>query len=257
MNEGTGDLRALSHHEPPLRAGAIGDGNFLEFLQSHTNVVFQPGYDDPRFFLQSVALGFAMMQDMERICRAARGRGPRMVSRYRWSRGRDGGVARHWANYRDESFISQFLSPHLMRQMRMFHICDDPSQTERDEGGGDPRRARLSAHPPRARPPYDVGWTDPSIEVVDVDLAGDRRSAAPRRREWHACSRRRMPSACSSTSPISGATTSCCARSTPRIRFSRSTWPTRARPCSRLELFPIAHCIIPSFQFAIELMQIA
>jgi len=29
--------------------GRISDGHFLEFLQSHTNVVFQPGHDDPRF----------------------------------------------------------------------------------------------------------------------------------------------------------------------------------------------------------------
>jgi stage V sporulation protein R len=42
MNEGCGDLRALPHHEPAAQQGRITDGNFLEFLQSHTNVVFQP-----------------------------------------------------------------------------------------------------------------------------------------------------------------------------------------------------------------------
>jgi stage V sporulation protein R len=80
-----------------------------------------------------------------------------------------------WANYRDESFISQFLSPHLMRQMRMFHICDDPAQTVgikvaaiHDERGYRRIRRELARQ-------YDVGWTDPCIEVVDVDLAGDRR----------------------------------------------------------------------------------
>ena len=35
-----------------------------------------------------------------------------------------------WANYRDESFISQFLSPRLMRQMRMFHVHDDPAESD-------------------------------------------------------------------------------------------------------------------------------
>ena len=34
-----------------------------------------------------------------------------------------------WSNYRDESFISQFLSPRLMRQMRMFHLHDNPDIT--------------------------------------------------------------------------------------------------------------------------------
>src|SRR5258706_10260170 len=48
--------------------GRISDGNFLEFLQSHTNVMFQPDFDDPRFSgFSPYALGFAIMQDIERI----------------------------------------------------------------------------------------------------------------------------------------------------------------------------------------------
>jgi stage V sporulation protein R len=80
-----------------------------------------------------------------------------------------------WANYRDESFISQFLSPRLMRQMRMFHLHDDPKETAgirvdaiHDERGYRRVRRELARE-------YDVGFIDPNIEVVDVDLAGDRR----------------------------------------------------------------------------------
>ena len=98
-------------------------GNFFEFLQSHTNVVFQPTYDDPRYSgFNPYALGFAMMQDIERIVTEPddedrdwfpdiAGKGDAM------------GVLRDiWANYRDESFIGQFLSPRLMRQLRLFHL---------------------------------------------------------------------------------------------------------------------------------------
>jgi len=80
-----------------------------------------------------------------------------------------------WANYRDESFVSQFLSPRLMRQMRLFQLHDDPAQTEgvrvkaiHDERGYRRIRSELARR-------YDVGWSDPNIEVVDVDLEGDRR----------------------------------------------------------------------------------
>jgi spore cortex formation protein SpoVR/YcgB (stage V sporulation) len=80
-----------------------------------------------------------------------------------------------WANYRDESFISQFLSPRLMRQMRMFHLHDDPAETAgirvdaiHDERGYRRVRRELARQ-------YDVGFIDANIEVVDVDLAGDRR----------------------------------------------------------------------------------
>ena len=80
-----------------------------------------------------------------------------------------------WANYRDESFISQFLSPRLMRQFRLFHLHDDPEDRSgilvdaiHNERGYRRLRRELSRQ-------YDVGFIDPNIEVVDVDLAGDRR----------------------------------------------------------------------------------
>ena len=80
-----------------------------------------------------------------------------------------------WANYRDESFISQFLSPRLMRQMRMFQLHDDPADSEHisvdaihNERGYRRVRRELARQ-------YDIGFIDPNIEIVDVDLAGDRR----------------------------------------------------------------------------------
>ena len=71
MNEGTA---TYVHYRIMTRLhelGGISDGDFLEFLQSHTNVVFQPAFDDPRFSgFNPYALGFAMMQDIERIVAA-------------------------------------------------------------------------------------------------------------------------------------------------------------------------------------------
>src|SRR5712672_4517833 len=68
MNEGTA---TYVHYRIMTRLheqGRLSDGNFLEFLTSHTNVVFQPDFDDPRFSgFNPYALGFAMMQDIERI----------------------------------------------------------------------------------------------------------------------------------------------------------------------------------------------
>src|SRR3977135_865202 len=130
MNEGTATYvhyRILNRlHEQ----GRISDGNFLEFLQSHTNVVFQPDFDDPRFSgFNPYALGFAMMRDIERIVS-----NPDDEDR-EWfpdiaGTGDVMAVLRDvWANYRDESFISQFLSPRLIRHLRMFHLHDDPEQT--------------------------------------------------------------------------------------------------------------------------------
>ena len=176
MNEGTA---TYVHYRIMTRLheqGLLSNGNFLEFLQSHTNVVFQPNFDDRRFSgFNPYALGFAMMQDIERIVTEPddedrawfpdiAGTGDAMA------------VLRNiWANYRDESFISQFLSPRLMRHFRMFHLHDDPAVKEgirvdaiHDERGYRRIRRELARQ-------YDVGVVDPNIEVVDVDLAGDRR----------------------------------------------------------------------------------
>jgi stage V sporulation protein R len=176
MNEGTATYVHYRIMNRLHQQGRISDGNFLEFLQSHTNVVFQPGFDDPRFSgFNPYALGFAMMQDIERIVS-----NPDEEDRA-WfpdiaGTGEVMAVLRDvWANYRDESFITQFLSPRLIRQMRLFHLHDDPEETAgvrvdaiHDERGYRRVRRELGRQ-------YDVGFIDPNIEVVDVDLAGDRR----------------------------------------------------------------------------------
>src|SRR5450755_3914008 len=156
--------------------GQISDGSLMEFLRSHTNVVFQPDFDDPRYSgFNPYALGFAMMQDIERIVS-----NPDDEDR-EWfpdiaGTGDVMAVLRDvWANYRDESFISQFLSPRLIRHLRLFHLHDDPEQRAgirvdaiHDERGYRRVRRELARQ-------YDVGYIDPNIEVVDVDLAGNRR----------------------------------------------------------------------------------
>src|SRR5205807_1309811 len=69
MNEG---CATFVHYEIMNRLhdkGLITEGSMLEFLHSHSSVVFQPGFDDPRFSgLNPYALGFAMMSDIKRIC---------------------------------------------------------------------------------------------------------------------------------------------------------------------------------------------
>src|SRR4051794_32331639 len=176
MNEGTA---TYVHYRIMTRLheqGRISDGNFLEFLQSHTNVVFQPGFDDPRFSgFNPYALGFAMMQDIERIVVNPDDEDREWFPQIAGANDVMGVLRDVWANYRDESFISQFLSPRLMRQMRMFHLHDDPEHAAgilvdaiHDERGYRRVRRQLSRQ-------YDVGLVDANIEVIDVDLAGDRR----------------------------------------------------------------------------------
>ena len=67
-----------------------------------------------------------MMQDIERICTEPTEEDRDWFPDIAGSGDAMAVLRDVWANYRDESFIAQFLSPHLMRQWRMFHLVDDP-----------------------------------------------------------------------------------------------------------------------------------
>ncbi|HEY1795515.1 MAG TPA: SpoVR family protein [Stellaceae bacterium] len=174
MNEG---CATFVHYEIMNRLhdrGLITEGSMLEFLHSHSSVVFQPGFDDPRFNgINPYALGFEMMADIQRICDK-----PTPEDR-EWfpdiAGCRDAyGVLRHaWANYRDESFILQYLSPAMIRRFKLFHVTDDAAKPAmrveaiHDDWGYRRIRTALSKQ-------YDLSRREPDIQVVDVDLTGDR-----------------------------------------------------------------------------------
>jgi stage V sporulation protein R len=79
-----------------------------------------------------------------------------------------------WANFRDESFILQYLSPAVIRQFRLFRLMDDTSETTllvdaiHDDAGYRAIRRSLARS-------YDTSESDADVQVVDVDLAADRR----------------------------------------------------------------------------------
>jgi spore cortex formation protein SpoVR/YcgB (stage V sporulation) len=174
MNEG---CATFVHYEIMRRLhdkGLITEGSMLEFLHSHSSVVFQPDFDDPRFSgLNPYALGFAMISDIRRICEEPTEEDREWFPDIAGS-GDGFGVLRHaWANYRDESFVLQHLSPAMIRRFRLFHVSDDSTKPAlrveaiHDDVGYRKIRSALSRQ-------YDLSRREPDIQVVDVDLRGDR-----------------------------------------------------------------------------------
>ncbi len=109
--------------------GLISDGSMLEFLHSHTSVVFQPDYDDPRYSgINPYALGFAMMDDIKRICLNPTEEDRVFFPQFAGNKDPYGTLRDAWANYRDESFILQFLSPNVIRKLRLFRVFDDAAE---------------------------------------------------------------------------------------------------------------------------------
>lgn len=174
MNEGCATFVHYHIMTELHERGQINDGAYLEFLQSHTSVVFQPAYDDPRYSgFNPYALGFAMMQDIKRICEDPEDEDrewfPDIAGCGDWRRV----LKDAWANYRDESFILQFLSPKLMRDFRLFAIHDEEGESfvevagiHNSEGYRRVRQALAEMH--------DTGNLEPNIQVVGAAMKDDR-----------------------------------------------------------------------------------
>jgi stage V sporulation protein R len=175
MNEG---CATFVHYEILNRMydkGLITEGSMLEFMHSHSSVVFQPRFED-KFYsgFNPYALGFALMRDIQRMCRE-----PTDEDRYWFPdfAGNDdpmGTLKEAWANYRDDSFIQQYMSPKVMRDFRLFEIHDSSDspfvevKAIHNENGYRRVRKALAAQ-------YDTAARDPDIQVVSADLSGGRR----------------------------------------------------------------------------------
>jgi stage V sporulation protein R len=175
MNEG---CATFVHYKIMTRLhelGYITDGAMMEFMHSHTNVVFQPEFDDRRYSgINPYALGFAMMQDIERICIEPTAEDQEWFPDIAGCGDAMAVLRDVWANYRDESFILQFLSPRLIRHFRLFDVVDDANEPSmvvkaiHDERGYRRIRQALARQ-------YDIAWLSPDIQIVDVNLVTDRR----------------------------------------------------------------------------------
>ncbi|MDO9314204.1 MAG: SpoVR family protein [Burkholderiaceae bacterium] len=153
--------------------GHLTDGVMIEWLKSHTNVVYQPPVGHKAYSgINPYALGFAMYTDIKRICQK-----PTEEDRH-WFPDIAGSdwletLDHAMRNFKDESFIGQYLSPKLMRDFRLFAITDDEKEKElevsaiHDDAGYRKVREALSRQ-------YDLGSREPNIQVWSVNVRGDR-----------------------------------------------------------------------------------
>ncbi|MBT8137880.1 MAG: SpoVR family protein, partial [Gammaproteobacteria bacterium] len=151
----------------------VDEGFMLEFLQSHTNVLSQPGFDSPFYSgLNPYTLGFHMMMDIRRICED-----PTDEDRYwfpdiagtNWNETLDFAMR----NFKDESFIAQFLSPKVIRDLKLFAVLDNDQREEleisaiHNEQGYRRLRAALADQ-------HNLHSLEPNVQVYEVQHRGDR-----------------------------------------------------------------------------------
>ncbi len=106
----------------------VDDGFMLEVLTSHTNVIAQRGYDQRGYGgINPYALGFAMFTDIRRICEHPTDEDRHWfpdIAGSDWRKTLDFAMR----NYKDESFIAQYLSPRLIREFHLFAVADHTTE---------------------------------------------------------------------------------------------------------------------------------
>lgn len=173
MNEGWASFWHYTLLNTLYDEGLVNDGFMMEFLGSHTSVLTQLPFDNPGYNgINPYALGFAMYSDLRRVCEA-----PTDEDRSWFPdiAGSDWLETLHMAmrDFKDESFVQQFLSPKVMRDLKLFGVVDDDRNDHilvdaiHDEGGYRDLRQLLASQ-------YNIGDKEPNIQVVNVDLRGDR-----------------------------------------------------------------------------------
>src|SRR5690606_34653157 len=150
MNEGWATFWHYTILNQLYDEGVVGNGFMMEFLQSHTNVVYQPPVSSPYYSgINPYALGFAMMSDIRRICENPTDEDKEWfpdIAGSDWRKTLDFAMR----NFKDESFIAQYLSPKLIRDFHFFSIIDDDEKDKlkvsaiHDESGYRYIRQRLA-----------------------------------------------------------------------------------------------------------------
>lgn len=173
MNEGWASFWHYTLLHELYNEGLVTDGFMFEVLQSHSQVIYQPPFDSPFYNgINPYALGFAMFRDIRRICEAPTDEDRHWFPDIAGSNWRET-LTFAMQSFKDESFIQQFLSPAVIRDMKLFAVLDDDTDDHlaidaiHDEAGYRAVRQLLSEQ-------YNLSISEPNIQVYQADVRGDR-----------------------------------------------------------------------------------
>ena len=173
LNEGFATVTHFNIMNRMYDENLIDESFMLEFLHSHTGVIKQPDFDSPYYSgWNPYALGFAMFQDIRRICEEPTDEDelwfPDLV-------GQDWKKQQIFAmeNFKDESFVQQYLSPEVIRKFGMFNIQDDSRNKFvsvadiHDEDGYFGVREQLASQ-------YNLANGTPQLSILDANIKTNR-----------------------------------------------------------------------------------
>lgn len=174
INEGCATFTHYEIVNKMFEEGYLDDGFMLEFMHHHSNVVFQPGFDS-KFYsgLNPYTLGFNIFSDLKRMSLNPTKEDlewfPEIAGKGNWKEQ----FLYIVENFKDETFVLQYLSPKVMRDMRLFELSDEQTSnfykvsSIHNEKGYRKVRQSLSEF-------YNRSRYVPDIQVYNVDVYGNR-----------------------------------------------------------------------------------
>lgn len=173
MNEG---FASFWHYQLMTRLSELGylkEGDFLEFLHSHTGVLCQHGMEHKYYRgMNPYKMGIEVFNEIKRICKDPTEEDKQYFPSL---------IGKNWvdevnyaaANFRDASFIQQYLSPKLVRDFKFVNINADSTKEYNEVDAchdtEDFKKIRklLESH-------YDYYSMLPYISVEGASLKGNR-----------------------------------------------------------------------------------
>ncbi len=174
MNEGWATFTHYNIIQKMNELGYVDDGFMLEFYHKHSNVMYQPPYNSDYYSgLNPYTLGYNMFTDLKRICENPTQEDKEWFKDIAGSNWTD---TLHYImnNFRDDSFVLQWLSPKVIRDMKLFTVEDREKSkfykinNIHDEAGYQNIREVLSEQ-------YSRSNRIPRIQITKVDRYKDRR----------------------------------------------------------------------------------
>lgn len=120
LNEGMATFTHFYIMDTLEKRGLISEDAQIAWLHLHSGVIYQPDMHSRHYdgSFNPYALGFSILKDVKRICENPTKEDEEWFPDIAGKEWRDV-IKDAVSEYRDESFIQQFLSPNLIRQMRV------------------------------------------------------------------------------------------------------------------------------------------
>jgi stage V sporulation protein R len=184
LNEG---MATFCHHyimERLEEKGIISSDAFMAYLTMHAGVVYQPNYDSRNYSGPNpYALGFAILADVRRMCENPTDEDrewfPNLIGK-RWQ----DAIKEASFEHRDDSFIMQYLSPKVIRDLKLFTVHIEYGADEENEYNNPLATSAMvseihdvegykNIRTALAQSKERINYV-PQISVVGADFEGDR-----------------------------------------------------------------------------------